>query len=912
MTRIPCIVAIAAALTSAPVLAKPQKVTTVEGITEYRLDNGLRVLLAPDPGKQTITVNATYLVGSRNEGYGETGMAHLLEHMLFKGTPKHPNIPQELTSHGARPNGSTNDDRTNYFEIFDASDENLKWALDLESDRMIHSFVARKDLDTEMTVVRNEYEMGENSPDNVLDERTIATAYLWHNYGHSTIGARSDIENVPIERLQAFYRTYYQPDNAVLVVSGRIDEAKALALVQKSFGAIPKPSRQLIPTYTREPVQDGERTVTLRRVGDVQVTTAAYHGPAGSHADAAPMSVLGEILGVTPGGALHKALVVTGKAARVAAYFSTMREPGYLIAEAQVRKEKSVDDARAVMVDTIEKVIHSPTLKEDVERAKASQLKGIDLTLRDTERLGLSLSHWIAIGDWRLLFLFRDRLRNVTADDVKRVALQYLKPSNRTVGVFIPTEKADRSEIPDVPDVDALVRDYHGTEAVAAGEQFDPSPANIESRVLRSQLASGMKLAILSKQTRGATVNAAMEIRYGDEQSLHNRSAAAEMAAAMLMRGTTQHTRQQLKDELDRLRARVSIFPAGPGVVSVGVETVRENFEPVMRLVAEILRHPSFPSSELDQLRQERLEAIDHARSDPNSLAQIDLNRHLSPYTKGDPRYVETVDEQAAEAKAVALGDLTALYNDLYGGQASELAVVGDVDVEATNALAASLFGDWKSAKPYARIPRKYFAVPATADLIETPDKENAYFLAGLNLPLRDDNPDYPALLLGNHMLGGGFLNSRLASRIRQKEGVSYGVGSWLYASPLDEAGAFGAYAIYAPQNTQKVEKGFDEELARALSGGFEDKELTEAKAGYLQSRQVNRAQDGGLARQLASYLFINRTLTWDADLEKKVAALSAKDVLAALQRHVDPAKISRARAGDFARVAKTQAASKP
>ncbi|HWZ86916.1 MAG TPA: pitrilysin family protein, partial [Thermoanaerobaculia bacterium] len=261
---------------------KPEKVTSVEGITEYRLANGLRVLLFPDPTKATITVNITYMVGSRNESYGETGMAHLLEHMVFKGTPNHKNIPQELTAHGARPNGSTWFDRTNYFETFQSTDVNLKWALDLEADRMINSYVAKKDLDTEMTVVRNEFELGENDPASILEERVLSTAYLWHNYGHSTIGAKADLENVPITRLQNFYRTFYQPDNAVLLVAGKFDEAKTLDLINQTFGSIPKPTRPLPVFYTLDPTQDGERTVTLQRVGDVQAIAAAYHVPSGT------------------------------------------------------------------------------------------------------------------------------------------------------------------------------------------------------------------------------------------------------------------------------------------------------------------------------------------------------------------------------------------------------------------------------------------------------------------------------------------------------------------------------------------------------------------------------------------------------------------------------------------------------
>src|SRR5215813_5434350 len=277
-------VPIAARQQSAPPKG-PERVTSVEGITEYRLANGLRVLLFPDQSKPTVTVNITYLVGSAQEGYGETGMAHLLEHLQFKGSKSHTNIYQELTSRGARTNASTWFERTNFYETLPASDDNVRWALGLEADRMVNSFIAQKDLDSEMTVVRNEFERGENNAGNVLEERVLSTAYLWHNYGHSTIGARSDIEHVPIDRLQAFYHRYYQPDNAVLLVAGKFDEPKTLATIQSLFGGIAKPDRVLPKIYTQEPVQDGERSVTLRRTGDIAEVLAGYHVPAGAHAD---------------------------------------------------------------------------------------------------------------------------------------------------------------------------------------------------------------------------------------------------------------------------------------------------------------------------------------------------------------------------------------------------------------------------------------------------------------------------------------------------------------------------------------------------------------------------------------------------------------------------------------------------
>src|SRR5262245_39936006 len=263
-----------------------RKIATVEGVTEYRLANGARVLLFPEASRPTVTVNMTVLVGSRHEGYGETGMAHLLEHMVFKGTPTHRDVPKALRDHGANFNGTTNVDRTNYFETLPATDENLEFAIRLEADRLVNSFVKREDLISEMTVVRNEFERGENSAQGILMQRIYATAFEWHNYGKSTIGNRSDIERVPIENLQAFYKKFYQPDNVVLIVAGKFEEAKALALVQKYLGAIPRPTRKLDNTYTEEPAQDGERTVILRRVGTVGSVGVGYHMPASKHADA--------------------------------------------------------------------------------------------------------------------------------------------------------------------------------------------------------------------------------------------------------------------------------------------------------------------------------------------------------------------------------------------------------------------------------------------------------------------------------------------------------------------------------------------------------------------------------------------------------------------------------------------------
>ncbi len=879
-----------------------ERVASVEGITEYRLANGLKVLLFPDQTKQTITVNITYLVGSRHENYGETGMAHLLEHLVFKGTPRHPNIPQELTSHGARPNGTTWVDRTNYFETFAANDENLNWALDLEADRMVNSYIAKKDLESEFSVVRNEMESGETNAFRVLFQRVMGTAYEWHNYGKSTIGARSDVENVPIDRLQAFYKKYYQPDNSVLLVAGKFDEAKTLDLIKKYFGSIPKPERTLPPNYTIEPTQDGERTVTIRRTGDTQYVMAGYHIPPGSHTDAAAIAIMSEVLSDSPSGRLYKSLIESKKASSIFGFNLQTKEPGYTMFVSELRKENSLDDVRGTMTETIESFAKAAPTKEEVERAKTSILKDIDLSLNDPNRVGLELSEWVAQGDWRLFFLTRDRLKKVTPEDVQRVAQTYLKQANRTVGMFVPTDKPDRSEIPNVKDAEitAMVKDYKGDATVAQGEVFDPSPANIESRVKRTKVG-GLDVALLPKENRGDAVVANLILRFGDEKSLMNRADAAQFAGQLLQRGTAKKTRQQIKDEFDRLKAQVFVF-GGATSANVIIETTRQNLPAVLRLVGEILREPAFPQSEFDQLKLETLTQIESQKTEPQLVASMELSRVFNIYPKGHPFYSGTVEEDIADIKAVTLDDVKRFYKDFYGASNGQITVVGDFDEKEISALTQELFGNWKSPGGFTRIKSEYRAVAPLNKSLETPDKANAFFVARLNLKVRDDNADYPALVLGNYMLGGGFLNSRLAVRIRQKEGLSYGVGSRFNASALDESGQFSANAIYAPENADKLEAAFKDELAKLLKDGFTAQEIEEAKKGFVQRGQLERAQDRELSGRLNNYLFLKRTIAWDAELEGKIQSLMAEQINAAMRKYLTPDNITIIKAGDFAK----------
>ena len=872
----------------------PRKVVAIEGVTEYRLANGLRILTIPDPGASTVAVHITYFVGARNEGYGEKGMAHLLEHMLFKGTPGRGDIKAELSTRGARFNGTTAEDRTNYFETLSATGDNLDWTLGMEADRMVNSYVRKSDLDSEMSVVRNEFEMGENNSGNVLSQRMLRLAFMAHNYGNPVIGYRSDIELVPIDRLQAFYRAWYQPDNALLTIAGKFDEAAALELAAKHFGPIPRSARALPALYTVEPIQDGEREVTLRRAGDIQIVSALYRIPAAGDPQYPAIDVLAQIFGTAPTGRLHRALVQKGFASSAWGTERMLHDPGYASFGATLAKDAPLAPARDALIGALEGAGREPITDAEVERARTSLLNDMEKAQLDSALLLRYLPEFAAMGDWRLFYLYRDRVRKVTTADVQRAADTYLKPANRVLGIFVPTAQPDRAAVPPAPDLGAALDAYRSSESVDAGEAFDTSPANIESRVIRRTLSNGIKVALLPKKTRGGTISAQMSLYWGDEQSKMNRGASCGLAGGMLMRGSQKHTRAELSDEFDRLKANVSA-----GIEGASIEVRRPQLHETLRLLAEVLRQPAFPATEFEELRRAALTGAEAQRGDPAALAGERLARHLYPYPRGHWLYTESIDERLAELKAAKLEDAKRCYAEMVGATGAQFVAVGDFDPDALQKLLEELFGGWKNPSPYTRIASRYFEVTPLEQTVPTPDKANAVLRGGVSLPLRDDNPDFPALIFGNYLIGGTS-SARLPARVREKEGLSYSTYSSLSASPLDAAGSFNVSSIYAPQNRERVERAIREELERALVEGFTDTEVAAAKKGFLEARAVARSQDRGIAGRLASYLFIDRTFAWDIDFEKRIAALTPAEIRDALRRHIDPKKLSVLKAGDF------------
>ncbi|HKO78104.1 MAG TPA: pitrilysin family protein, partial [Flavobacterium sp.] len=845
-------------------------VTSVEGIKEYSLPNGLKILLIPDAAQSNVIVNIVYGVGSRHEGYGESGMAHLLEHMLFKRSAKFTDIKKTIADKGAQANGTTSYDRTNYYEVLPATDENLKWALEMESDRMVTSAILQSDLDTEFSVVRNEFEMGENNPEGVLNERILSTAYLWHNYGKSTIGSKEDIERVPASRLKVFYQKYYQPNNATLIIGGKFDEKKTLSWIKEYFASIPKSKNEIEKTYTVEPAQDGERFVELKRNGDLQYIAMAYHTPCFSDKEFAANDALISILTNNPSGILYKTLVETKLSTNVYGYTQSLKDPGYSYFSTEIAKDKDINAVQKAFLETMNNVPKMTFTEEDLKRAKNELLKQFENTYNKTLNLSVAMTEFIAAGDWRLFFLNRDNIEALTVADIQNAAKKYYLQTNRTWGRFIPEATSERTKVSDTKDITALVNGYKGKAMEANTNTFEATVSNIIKSTEEGKLASGGKYALLEKPAKGNKIEARILLRMGDEKSLSQKSMIANLTSNMLRLGTKTRSKKDINDQLDQYKINLSVGGTVDGLY-VRISTDKANLSNALNLVQDILRNPSFDVSEFEKLKLETKSGLESNRNEPQAVASQELTKLTALYPKTHPYYSESIDESLATLDKVSIEDVKNFYATFYGGSNSISSFVGGIDKDLIKKFLNSTFDNWNSKIAYKRIPSQYFDVKSSEKTIQINDKTNAFLFGKINLNIGEKNPDYPALEMANELLGGGtFMSSRIPQRLRETEGLSYGAGSYIQANVIDPTSDWGVYAIYNPTMKDKLTTALNEEIQKAISKGFTKEEFDSSLKSWLQNRQTMLGTDEFLVRELRENMDSGKTFKDYEDFETK------------------------------------------
>ncbi|MFH6987640.1 M16 family metallopeptidase [Flavobacterium collinsii] len=880
----------------------PKYIKNVEGVKEYSLNNGLKVLLIPDASQSNMVVNIVYNVGSRNEGYGEKGMAHLLEHMLFKSTKNLGDIKKMLSEKGGSANGTTWLDRTNYYEVFPSNDENLKWSIEMEADRMINATILQTDLDKEFSVVRNEFEIGENNPDGVLQERVLSAAYLWHNYGKSTIGSKEDIERVKAKTLRVFYEKYYQPDNSTLIIAGKFDEKKALQYVGQYFGDIPKPKRVLDKTYTIEPAQDGEKYVELKRAGDSKNIGALYHTAAYADKDYAAIDALGEILTADPSGYLYKTLVETQKVSSIYYWQPTTRDASFVYFGVAVPNDKDVVATKELVRAELDKIGSTKYTDEDVSRAKAKIIKQIESVKNNTVSFAINLTEIIGAGDYRLGFLYRDAIENLTKEDIQRVAEKYFRSNNRTVGVFIPSKDEQRVRPAEYTDEQLLVftKDYKGKALEKEAAPFEASIKNLKQNFAEGKLGNGAKYGLIKKEIKGGKVQASFKFPVSNEKDLSGKSDVGAILAQLLKTGTSTRTKEQISDRLDQLKSSL-YFDFSGQTLSVDVNTYKESFKEVMDILGDLLVNATFPQNELTKTISEYNTYLESSLNDPRSVAFIELSRQTSKYPKESIFYTATVQEQIDAYKKIKQTEIVDFYKNILGGNNGVGTVVGDLEAKSTAQILESTFGKWNSKSKYERALPTYFETQKADKDYITPDKENAVAVGKISFKMNQKDAEYPAFVMANEILGsGGFLSARIPMRLREKEGISYGAGSFVNVPITNDVAYWAYYAFLNPTKKNAVEVAAKEEIAKALKDGFTAEELKSNLVSWLNERKTRLGDDGTLMTLTNTYLQYGIPLEDYDTLESKVKALKVEEVNAVVKKYLSLDKMTSIYAGDF------------
>ena len=889
-----------------------KKIDSAHGIDEYRMKNGLKILLRENHSAPVVSFMLVYRVGSRNEAVGYTGSTHFLEHMMFKGTRKFnpasgTGVMETFSRVGALLNATTWLDRTNYFECVPS--EYLELCIQVEADRMRNLTIRQEDRDSEMTVVRNEFERGENNPGSALSKELTALAFREHPYHHPTIGWRSDVECVPLSRLKEFYDTYYWPDNATAIIVGDFNSDKTLKMMQKYFGKTPKSPSPIPDVYTIEPPQEGERRVELRRAGDLPQLLIGYHTPKADHPDNYALSVMHSILGDSGkrSSRLYKALVETGLATSCYANNGEFRDPFLFTAGATVAPGHNFEEIEAVIYNEIERLSKEACSEEELHRVKQANRKGTTLGSADPQTFANMLCGAESVATWRWLVDYDDHYDAVTAEDVKRVASTYFDKSNRTVGHFIPTETTGR------PDFDftggraaqALAAKANKAKTVVktaakpVAKRLDlPRPGSAGSdfskRVLKEVLPNGLTLLALENPGTGSVaIHGA--IAAGDCFTTLEDSMLPTITSTMLTRGSQNYSKQALAHVLEEMGIRFG-FGSDRYRVGFGTLVTRDDFPAFIPVLDDLLRRPLFPEEELNIVLKEMRAGLTRSMNDTGRRASNALMQAL--YPQGHAFYERSYEDRLAELDHLNHDKLSQYHRAHYSPQGTVIAVVGDINAESAIEQLKAKLADWEG------LGRKTIAVPDvlqsnTAQRIEInlPDKANADIVIGHSTNLSRKNKDFFAAQLANAALGKDTISSRLGKVLRVKHGLTYGIYSYFDDSSFGSAPWMIGLSVN-PANISEALGLVKQVVDDYLKKGISVNELADEAGRAVGSFLVSLRSSDGIASALARFEYIGLGIEPMDTISNDFMSVTRKDVQKAIATYFHPENATTVIAG--------------
>ena len=845
------------------------------GIKEYTMtSNGLRVLLKQDNTAPVATFMVTYEVGSRNEAIGYTGSTHLLEHLMFKGsrkfnTKKGNSVFQTLQSLGARMNATTWLDRTNYFAVLPS--EHLETLIEIEADRMRNAYIKEEDRQSEMTVVRNEFERGQNSPSGVLDENIWATAYQAHPYHHSTIGWKEDIENVSIERLREFYDTFYWPNNATAIAIGDFTEKEALSMIKKHFGKIRKSTKPIPEVYTAEPKQEGIRTITLKRAGQQGIVGVAHKTPAATHPDAPAFMVLSSILSSGKNSRFYKNITDKGLTTSVYIWDSLFRDPGLFTVYANLSPDVDHKTVEKAVVDEYEKIKKDGVSDEEVKNAQTQLIASMKFRQDGSYAIASGLNEAIASGDWTLYTTYDEKIGTVTKEDVQRIVKEYFKEDLSTIGYFIPLGAGGQNKklATSAKDLEKMKLKHYSEE-----EEL------LSSKVIDSEPVEGIRLLTLKRGSGVVTLTGSM---LGGDIYASGNARTADMVAAMLDQGTTNMTKFEISAKLESAGARLGFFN-GQARVGFSGKFLSEDTKMVFDLLADQLKNPLFAEEDLNKVKKRQV--ANYKRSKESTRGNATNNMLKAFYGTGHQNSPTDPDKAIEEIKKITPKNLKDFHLKNYGAGTMVIVAVGDVDHNSLESLIKEGFGGWKKS------PLKEKKETGTANkasdkvYVTMQDKTSTDFLVGTALGIDRYHPDYLPLYVATHTLGGNF-SARLMQTVRVKEGLTYGINSSMRGFGNGNDGYWMVGGTFSPKLLSKGESSTLREIKKWAEEGITQKELDITKSTLTGGFQVGFDSTGGLAGGILDAIIVHGDLTYLDNYPERIKAITLDEANTAISKYI-------------------------
>ena len=890
-----CIIGFSAVAWSQTVLVKTEK-----NIEEYKLENGFRVILAPNDKENKVYVNTIYLTGSLNDPRGKSGLAHLLEHLAFKGTQdvKGEEFQRRLDQYTLMNNASTDYYATQYLNIVRPEKKALDEILYLEAERMDKLVLQEKFVPSEIEIVKREREVRMDQPFAVLMDQVWKAAYGNQYLGRLPIGDLPELKSIKMNELNQFYRTWYAPNNAIMVISGKFDQAEVLNKIDQFFSPIPAraiPASVQVPTLDSSKIE--QRQFTVQKGSDL----AKFHiYMNGKNTQLQPVLALAPALyTMQPSGILYKNMVQTGISTAVQSTTWLDQDFNLVFMGAIYAPNHDAKKVDQRLTDDVE---NSPAFTEtELQRVKNITQNTADTIANNAIALGSRLSDYAVSsqGQWDQYFKDLQAVQDLKLADVNLTLKQFLASSHRISGDILPTpedqKKAMTLQAEDQPKI--LDQQNEQAEPLKDTRVYQQEVAQFvtqsaqelqknEQKIQRGELKNGIRYALFPTSTRDDKTYATIRLDFGNEKSLFGKGVTLDLTSYLMLRGSKKHSLQEITDRAIAASGGATVSSNGNGL-TILIQAKKDKFDDFFNFIVDVMKQPKFTQSEFDLAKNQSLSALNRPYTEPAVVASMTLSRLLEKYQAGDIRYHFEPAFAKQQLTEVTQPQVKQFYDQFFITDHAQIAVTGDFDAKKMQKTLQKAFGSWKTTQAYQKIITPYVRYSAQKVHALSEQREFGSYQSVLTLPVGAYHPDAPALMVLSHILGNSQLSSRLAQELREKNALVYGFGSNLDLDADVDSGALNITANYTSGRADQVSQSVHKVLTELLQNGVTEQEVAAAKADMMKKRVTALEDERNIHGMLTGQLERNKTLLDRAQRDQEIAKLTKADVDAVIKKYI-------------------------